>query len=279
MFFFFFWLFRGRRPFEIPAGENKAVLIDVPAEVANNFYNVKVEVILGSGAKHEVTKPMSFLYAIKAPENMKLDGVIDDQWEGAMEFSAGEDDWENDNSSDLEWPGNTFKGYAMWDEEYLYVGVVAHDVSHYQEASGASIWLGDSIQLATDISRFTVPGYYGYNQVGTSLHNDRTTIENWNWFAAPGKNVSEGGIFKIVRDDATDTTTYEVALPWVELVPEGVPFDMKTIGFSLLLNDNSLDEEGDPTGRSGWVEYMSGIGRRKDPMVFGDLILVELPEK
>ena len=266
-------------PFEIPAGENKAVLIDVPAEVANNFYNVKVEVVLGSGAKHEVTKPMSFLYAIKAPENMKLDGVIDDQWEGAMEFSAGEDDWENDNSSDLEWPGNTFKGYAMWDDEYLYVGVIAHDVSHYQEASGASIWLGDSIQLATDISRFTVPGYYGYNQVGASLHNDRTTIENWNWFAAPGKNVSEGGIFKIVRDDATNTTTYEVALPWVELVPEGVPFDMKTIGFSLLLNDNSLDEEGDPTGRSGWVEYMSGIGRRKDPMVFGDLILVELPEK
>ena len=267
-------------PFEIPAGENKAVLIDLPADVANNFYNVKLEVVLGSGAKHVVTKPVSFLYAIKAPENMKMDGVVDEQWDGAMEFSAGEDNWEiHTGGSSDEWPGITFKGYTMWDDQYLYVAVVAHDDSHYQDASGASIWLGDSIQLATDVTRFTVPGYNGYNQIGVSLNNDRTTIENWNWFAAPGKNVSEGGIFHVIRDDATSTTTYEIALPWTELLPAGEEFNLKTIGFSLLLNENSLDEDGVPTGRTGWIEYMSGIGVRKDPTKYGDLILVELPEK
>ena len=252
----------------------------MPESVANNFYNVKLEVVLGSGAKHEVTKPVSFLYAIKAPENMKMDGVVDEQWDGAMEFSAGEDNWEiHTGGSSDEWPGITFKGYTMWDDQYLYVAVVAHDDSHYQDASGTSIWLGDSIQLATDVTRFTVPGYNGYNQIGVSLNNDRSTIENWNWFAAPGKNVSAGGIFHVIRDDATSTTTYEIALPWTELLPTGQEFDLKTIGFSLLLNDNSLDEEGDPTGRTGWIEYMSGIGRRKDPMVFGDLILAKRPEK
>ena len=264
--------------FEIPAGENKAVLIDVPAEFANTFHTVKLEVVLGSGAKHEVSKPMSFLYAIEAPENMKLDGVIDEQWNGAMEFTIGEDDWCNTTDSDAEWPGNTAKGYAMWDAQYLYVAVEVHDASHYQTGTGTSIWTGDSIQLTTDISRFTVPAYYGYNEVGFSMNSENGTIENWNWFASPGKNVSEGGIFKIVRDDATETTTYEVALPWTELLPKDVEFDFRSIGFALIVNENSIDEDGEVTGRTGWIEYMSGIGLRKEPEKFGDLILVNRSE-
>lgn len=264
-------------PFEIPAGENKAVLIDIPAEMANTFHTAKVEVVLESGAKHTVTKPVSFLYAIEAPKDMKLDGVIDEQWADAMEFTAGEKDWENDNSSDLEWPGNTAKGYVMWDNEYLYVAVEAYDESHYQTATGTSIWLGDSIQMAIDVSRFTVPGYTGYNEIGFSLNSETGAIENWNWYAAPGENVSEGGIFKIVRDEDACTTTYEVALPWSEQLPDGEELNLNSVGFSLIVNENSLDEDGDPTGRTGWIEYMSGIGRRKDPTVFGDLILAKRP--
>ena len=264
--------------FEIPAGENQAVLIDVPANYANTYHTVKVEVVLGSGAKHEVTKPMGFLYAIEAPEGMKLDGVIDEQWEGAMEFSMGEDDWCNTTDSDAPWHGNTAKGYAMWDDQYLYVAVEAYDASHYQVGTGASIWMGDSIQLTTDVSRFTVPAYYGYNEVGFSLNSENGAIENWNWFAAAGKNVSEGGIFKIVRDDATETTTYEVALPWSELLPKEIEFGFRSLGFALIVNENSIDEDGDVTGRTGWIEYMSGIGLRKEPEKFGDLILVKRSE-
>ena len=264
--------------FEIPAGENQAVLIDVPADYANTYHTVKVEVVLGSGAKHEVTKPMGFLYAIEAPEGMKLDGVIDEQWEGAMEFSMGEDDWCNTTDSDAPWHGNTAKGYAMWDDQYLYVAVEAYDASHYQVGTAASIWMGDSIQLTTDVSRFTVPAYYGYNEVGFSLNSENGSIENWNWFAAAGKNVSEGGIFKIVRDDATETTTYEVALPWSELLPKEIEFGFRSLGFALIVNENSIDEDGEVTGRTGWIEYMSGIGLRKEPEKFGDLILVRRSE-
>ena len=265
--------------FEVPAGENKAVLIDVPEEVANKFYNIKLEVSLDGGDTYAITKPVSFLYAIEAPENMKLDGVIDDQWADAMEFSAGQENWLNHTGSDLEWPGNTFKGYAMWDNEYLYVAIQVQDVSHYQEGSGTSIWMGDSVQLATDIARHTKPGSQGYNEIGFSLSSDGTDIQNWNWNAAPGRNLMEGGIFKIVRDNATGTTTYEVAMPWNALLPDGTTFDLQTIGFSLLVNENSLDEDGEPTGRTGWIEYMSGVGVRKDPMLFGDLILAKRPEK
>ena len=264
--------------FEIPAGENQAILIDVPAEYANTYHTVKVEVVLGSGAKHTVTKPMSFLYAIEAPENMKLDGVFDEQWDGAMEFTLGEDDWVNTTDSDAEWPGNTAKGYTMWDKDYLYVAVVVHDASHYQTGTGTSIWMGDSIQMTTDIARFTVPAYHGYNEIGFSLNSENGAIENWNWFASPGKNVSAGGIFKIVRDDATETTTYEVALPWSELLPTGVEFDFRSLGFALIVNESSIDEDGEITGRTGWVEYMSGIGIRKEPEKFGDLILVNRSE-
>ena len=264
---------------EVPAGENKAVLIDVPEEVANKFYNIKLEVSLDGGDTYAITKPVSFLYAIEAPENMKLDGVIDDQWADAMEFSAGQENWLNHTGSDLEWPGNTFKGYAMWDNEYLYIAIQVQDVSHYQEGSGTSIWMGDSVQLATDIARHTKPGSQGYNEIGFSLSTDGTDIQNWNWNAAPGRNLMEGVIFKIVRDNATSTTTYEVAMPWNALLPDGTTFDLQTIGFSLLVNENSLDEDGEPTGRTGWIEYMSGVGVRKDPMLFGDLILAKRPEK
>ncbi len=265
--------------FEIPAGENKAVLIDVPEEAANKFYNIKLDVSLDGGDTYTITKPVSFLYAIEAPENMKLDGVIDDQWKDAMEFSAGQENWLNHVGSDLEWPGNTFKGYAMWDSEYLYVAIQVQDASHYQDGTGTSIWMGDSVQLVTDIARHTKPGSQGYNEIGFSLSTDGSSIENWNWNASPGKNLMEGGIFKIVRDEATGTTTYEVAMPWTALLPSGTTFDLKTIGFSLLVNENSLDEDGKPTGRTGWIEYMSGVGVRKDPMLFGDLILAERPEK
>ena len=137
--------------------------------------------------------------------------------------------------------------------------------------------MGDSIQMTTDISRFTVPAYLGYNEIGFSMNSENGTIENWNWFASPGKNVSAGGIFKIVRDDATETTTYEVALPWSELLPKDVEFDFRSIGFALIVNENSI-VDGEPTGRTGWIEYMSGIGYRKEPEKFGDLILVNRSE-
>ena len=80
--------------------------------------------------------------------------------------------------------------------------------------------------------------------------------------------------------EATPEAHHRLAM--TELMADGVEFkdyNQKNIGFSLLVNENSLDEDGVPTGRTGWIEYMSGIGVRKDPTKYGDLILVELPEK
>ena len=40
----------------------------------------------------------------------------------------------------------------------------------------------------------------------------------------------------------------------------------ESIGFSLLVNDN------DGQGRRGWMEWSSGIGNNKDPLLYGSII-------
>ncbi len=64
-------------------------------------------------------------------------------------------------------------------------------------------------------------------------------------------------------------TSYQIALPWEEIVESGAEIEPGlTLGFSLLINDN------DGQGR-GWIEYMGGIGASKDPNAFGELVLVD----
>ena len=62
---------------------------------------------------------------------------------------------------------------------------------------------------------------------------------------------------KVTRDDATYTTTYELKLPWASIPP--ISRDDNMMAFSMLINDN------DGMGRTGYLEWGSGIGATKNP--------------
>ncbi|WP_339320689.1 sugar-binding protein [Paenibacillus sp. FSL R10-2734] len=74
--------------------------------------------------------------------------------------------------------------------------------------------------------------------------------------------------YTVGRSDST--TSYELAIPWRELIFDitQVKQGMK-LKFSLLVNDN------DGEGRRGWLEYNSGIGTSKDVNAFGNLHLTD----
>lgn len=67
---------------------------------------------------------------------------------------------------------------------------------------------------------------------------------------------------RIIRDDAAQTTTYYLALPWSD-VPLISTFQ-QNIGLSWLTNANLNDGK----GRIGWFQWGSGIGNGRDASQF-----------
>ncbi len=259
--------------FTVAAGENTTVTVPVP-EISNIELNtVKVKISLEDGREYLQTKPVSFLTAAAAIQPIIIDGVIDDQWNGAEKILLDEDDWYNDG---IGWDGDTATIMTKWDEQNLYFAIEVKDASHYQASLASAIYQGDSVQISIDPSREISVGMDGYNELGFALNNDGELL-TYKWSTAVADKKLAGADIKIIRDDEKQITTYEAAIPWTCLVPVGSVEDINSIGFSMLVNDNDLRADGTPAGRAGYQEYMSGIGKGKDTAKFGDLILSDMP--
>jgi len=159
-------------------------------------------------------------------------------------------------------------GYLKWDDSNLYLAVNVTDDIHVQTGTGDTIWEGDSIQFAVDPGRDSGAGSLGYNQLGFALNPTDSSITKWRWVAPTGMSIGNFDKCQCSIKRVGTTTTYELSIPWSELLPTGVKIsENKDIGFSLLVNDN------DSTSRNGWMQYMSGIGSGADVTAFGDVIL------
>jgi hypothetical protein len=143
------------------------------------------------------------------------------------------------------------------DANHLYLSARITDNTHSQPATGDSIWQGDSIQFAVAQG---MPGetdrWYEY---GVALTSSGPQVHRWLAASGPTGPVTDATV-AVNRDNATDTTVYELAIPW-ELLQPVAPED-QLLSLSLLVNDN------DGTGRKGWIEWGSGIGGSKDPRLF-----------
>ena len=67
-------------------------------------------------------------------------------------------------------------------------------------------------------------------------------------------------------DRSGSQTLYKIHLDWSELYPY-VPQPGVPIYMSVLVNTN------DGAGRVGWLEWGSGIGKSKDPSLYGKVTL------
>jgi hypothetical protein len=152
-------------------------------------------------------------------------------------------------------------GYVWlhYDADYFYLSANIRDNANEAKSSEFDIWKNDSIQFAiSEGLPGAVAGYYEYgiSQTPGGPQMYRYITPNGDDFGL----VSNGKL-EIHRNEIEQTTVYELALPWSELLPSK-PLQNGVISFSMLVNDN------DGNGRRGYIEWGSGIGSGKKPSAF-----------
>lgn len=144
-----------------------------------------------------------------------------------------------------------------WDDANLYLAAAITDDVLEQAQTGATIFKGDSLQLA--LSPLPTRGIPQWHEFGLA-DNPKAGPQVWRWMAP--EEVATGavpGVRLATRRDGS-VTTYECAIPWSDLA--GIDRTAPGILFSILVND------ADGKGRRGWIEWGSGIGRDKNPSLF-----------
>jgi beta-glucosidase len=155
------------------------------------------------------------------------------------------------------------KVWFDWDSTNLYVTADISDNNFSEPATGGNIWQGDSVQVAAtsgvpgssaSVSTASIAGHYEY---GAALTPDGA--QAYCWTAPTGQptgSVTDAAVH-VTRDDATNTTVYELALPWTDLISVQ-PSANNVFSISALLNDT------DDGVREGFLQWGGGIGSSKD---------------
>ncbi len=172
-------------------------------------------------------------------------------------------------------PGDLSGIYRLaWDATYLYIGVRIGDDRYVQEATGAALYKGDSLEIQVDTNR---NGDYFV----TSLNNDDFQLgfsagkpfgaapEAYRWYPAPLAGPLPQ--VSIAAQDLGGAHLLEIAVPWSVLQVQ--PYQGLKLGFCLSLSDN--DHEGVQEQQT----MLSNCPRRRltDPTTWGTLILRGAP--
>ena len=156
------------------------------------------------------------------------------------------------------------KIWVAADEKNFYMTLVAEDNIHSAPYTDSSAWQSDGLQFA--IGQGLPSAGIPYFELGMSLTKENGA-EMYCWTDLFGGNrdgVFNGASYNITRNENDKTTTYELTLPWDAIAP--VSFEDNSMAFSLLINEN------DGMGRTGYIEWGSGIGGTKNPGEFRTIL-------
>ncbi|MDD5368654.1 MAG: sugar-binding protein [Anaerolineaceae bacterium] len=158
-----------------------------------------------------------------------------------------------------------------WDTNNLYLAVKVTDDHYVQNAKGADLFKGDSLELLVDANlngdiatqALSADDY----QVGISAGNPAPgeNMEAYRWF--PSSKAGSLTNVKIGAISMSDGYRVEAAIPWTDL---GVtPADGQQIGFALSISDN------DNTSANAQESMVSSVTSRvlTDPTSWGILVL------
>jgi hypothetical protein len=255
---------------ELMPGEIKKITIPITELPEQARAKLKLAVELDSGFTKIVERPFNFIAAVNDQTTPVVDGNLSEaSWLGSMPIVINRPD---QNKNIAGWNGEqdlSGKGYLKWDRNHLYFGMEVQDDVHHQKGTGGDMWQGDSIQFAIDTGRANGVGSAENNEFGIALGEQGPIV--WRWLASNGNPIGEMPTAQAAVSRNGLSTSYELAIPWAELLPEGKPpADGDILGFSMLINEN------DGTTRRGWLEYMSGIGSSKNTQLFEDLIFTQV---
>ncbi|HSI83047.1 MAG TPA: sugar-binding protein [Candidatus Methylacidiphilales bacterium] len=244
-------------------------------------YQIKVTTRDSAGRVESIERPVSaFVGVNKVQGNITLDGVLDeDSWKKAavQKIDAADEffalrarngaTWTSpdDLSADIRY---------MWDDQYLYVGVVVKDDIYGKMLEGSRMWAQDGLQFLIDPSRTSrqKPGKYDY-ALGMTAKGPQT----WSTLSADaGAPTGDCPDIRVAmrRQDGkpivsgeNGNITYELAIPWARLAPFR-PGKGANLGFTLILNED------DGNGRDSFMTWF-GNAHNKDVDTVGDLILLK----
>jgi hypothetical protein len=170
---------------------------------------------------------------------------------------------------------NDLSGRAMvgWDETNLYLGIRVLDQKYVQNASGANLFKGDSLDilLDTDVSSDFYLAALNKDdfQLGISPGSPKPNAdpEAYLWF--PKSIEGSRDQIDIAARWRGDGYVVEAAIPWT--VFDVKPFDGQHFGFAFSISDND-----DPSKnlQESMVSYVP-IRTLSDPTTWGDLTLIK----
>jgi hypothetical protein len=162
---------------------------------------------------------------------------------------------------------------ATWDYTYLYIGVKVHDDVYAQNATGANIYKGDSIEILLDKDLYG--DYYTQYlssddyQLGISGGNPATgkSPEAYLWFPS-GSATSESNISIALMQEA-GTYHIEARIPWSDF---GInPTNGLHLGFAVSVNDDDDITQNVQQTMASSAPYRSLV----DPTTWGEIVLTK----
>lgn len=262
----------------IPPGKTAEIEVPIPRVYGRNIKDIKYEIHLEDGTVYDLSTTANFAFAPFATTPPVIDGVWSkNEWADNTSFEANQ---KSQIKQITDWGGADDLSaviYTAWDYENFYITVRVKDDVFCQKDVGQLIWQGDSIQFGLVYGEETniQIGNFGtkYSEFGAAKTSEGDQMYRW---MSEDDSKPAGAVenyqLAITRDEDARLTTYEMAVPWSEILPKNfAEFDPnRVLGFSMLVNDN------DGNGRRGWIEYASGIGEGKNTSLFTYLNLINV---
>lgn len=247
--------------------------VKVPLAGYDEITPYKIRAVVTDQSGRALTKERYFGGFVSVPkvnEPLKLDGTLNDAaWQRAKpRFIDRAEQFRNLGETNG-WTGpDDLSGEVrfLWDEKYLYVGVVVKDDIFRNEAESSAIWSGDGLQFLIDPARSQSekPGKYDY-----AIGVGKAGPAAWCYLTADGK-APAGEVKEIVISQTPGKDggrTYELAIPWERLAPFQ-PARGANLGMAVILNED------DAPKRDGFMTWFGDI-QSKEVDAVGDLILGE----
>jgi hypothetical protein len=247
----------GQMPLNQIVPADSTSTFDIPLEGIQDGQSYSAAVTVGYGGNKTFSYAGNIEFNPVYPVTAEMDGVPDPlvtARQATIDLSKGGVKVTGYKGAD-DLSGNIWLHY---DQEHFYLTAEIKDDIFAYPANGANIWNNDSIQFA--ISNGLPAEDVNYYEYGISQTQEGPQIYRWIAPAGVAGGLVTNGTLHVSRDDNQKATTYELALPWSELLP--VQTDEGVISFSLLVNEN------DGGLRRGYIEWGGGIGDGKVPSKF-----------
>jgi hypothetical protein len=174
--------------------------------------------------------------------------------DAAEQLFSGQDSWTDSQDCSGEF-------YLLWDDENIYIAVVAKDDVLSMNKTGGDIWNADAVEVFFATTN-AVAGHDEHYQYGFNANNQR-----WNWCNMDGAGGVEPDYLQIASSLTADGYICEAAIPYAQM--PSLDFSAgNIIGFHPVFDDT---DNGDRELQMTWI----GLEAHDQSMGFGHMLLSE----